>query len=287
MEKNTSDMPSKKTHSLEMVEAAKSCTAINFSVDSILNSCLKKTDAETDQKSYEKAVSPQKSFFAEDYGRLYRPMPMRYISNSSLYQGFPINSSALPLHRHIKYPLPNYHSASIAALPFGPSFGVDRLLLPSSVSFPHFQNTQHRLDCLVDPTNPKITSIPPPTGTTIANNVAIGQAKRKRSWSRAVFSQLQRKGLEIQFQIQKYITKPDRRKLAARLGLTDAQVKVWFQNRRMKWRHSRQETKSDKNRAPKTENNEENDDQDMACGSSAESDSCTSDDDNEIDIEAE
>lgn len=49
-------------------------------------------------------------------------------------------------------------------------------------------------------------------------------SKRKRSWSRAVFSQLQRKGLEIQFQIQKYITKPDRRKLAARLGLTDAQV---------------------------------------------------------------
>lgn len=51
-----------------------------------------------------------------------------------------------------------------------------------------------------------------------------GNSKRKRSWSRAVFSQLQRKGLEIQFQIQKYITKPDRRKLAARLGLTDAQV---------------------------------------------------------------
>ncbi|KAJ6635444.1 Homeobox protein H2.0 [Pseudolycoriella hygida] len=67
-----------------------------------------------------------------------------------------------------------------------------------------------------------------------------GNSKRKRSWSRAVFSQLQRKGLEIQFQIQKYITKPDRRKLAARLGLTDAQVKVWFQNRRMKWRHTRE-----------------------------------------------
>lgn len=62
---------------------------------------------------------------------------------------------------------------------------------------------------------------------------------------------------------------------------------MWFQNRRMKWRHSRQETKSDKNRASKTENNEDNDDQDMACGSSAESDSCTTDDDNEIDIEAE
>lgn len=49
--------------------------------------------------------------------------------------------------------------------------------------------------------------------------------KRKRSWSRAVFSNLQRKGLEKRFQIQKYITKPDRRQLAATLGLTDAQVK--------------------------------------------------------------
>lgn len=64
--------------------------------------------------------------------------------------------------------------------------------------------------------------------------------KRKRSWSRAVFSNLQRKGLERRFQLQKYITKPDRRQLAATLGLTDAQVKVWFQNRRMKWRHSKE-----------------------------------------------
>lgn len=65
-----------------------------------------------------------------------------------------------------------------------------------------------------------------PTGITVIDSPISSNAnsKRKRSWSRAVFSQLQRKGLEIQFQIQKYITKPDRRKLAARLGLTDAQV---------------------------------------------------------------
>lgn len=49
--------------------------------------------------------------------------------------------------------------------------------------------------------------------------------KRKRSWSRAVFSNLQRKGLEKRFEIQKYVTKPDRKQLAAMLGLTDAQVK--------------------------------------------------------------
>ena len=49
-------------------------------------------------------------------------------------------------------------------------------------------------------------------------------SKKKRSWSRAVFSNLQRKGLEKRFEVQKYVTKPDRRQLAAMLGLTDAQV---------------------------------------------------------------
>ncbi|KNC33582.1 Homeobox protein H2.0 [Lucilia cuprina] len=92
------------------------------------------------------------------------------------------------------------------------------------------------------------------TATTNTNtpnaHANISSGKRKRSWSRAVFSNLQRKGLEIQFQQQKYITKPDRRKLAARLNLTDAQVKVWFQNRRMKWRHTRENLKSGQEKQP-------------------------------------
>ncbi|CAG5927908.1 unnamed protein product [Menidia menidia] len=78
--------------------------------------------------------------------------------------------------------------------------------------------------------------------------------KRKRSWSRAVFSNLQRKGLEKRFEIQKYVTKPDRKQLAAMLGLTDAQVKVWFQNRRMKWRHSKEaQAQKDKEKDEKAE----------------------------------
>ncbi|CAH2259000.1 jg12600 [Pararge aegeria aegeria] len=79
-----------------------------------------------------------------------------------------------------------------------------------------------------------------PTQSTAPRCDVSSTGKRKRSWSRAVFSNLQRKGLERRFQIQKYITKPDRRQLAATLGLTDAQVKVWFQNRRMKWRHTKE-----------------------------------------------
>ncbi|XP_040564510.1 uncharacterized protein [Lepeophtheirus salmonis] len=63
---------------------------------------------------------------------------------------------------------------------------------------------------------------------------------RRGMLRRAVFSDFQRKGLEKRFQIQKYISKPDRKKLAEKLGLKDSQVKIWFQNRRMKWRNSKE-----------------------------------------------
>ena len=47
---------------------------------------------------------------------------------------------------------------------------------------------------------------------------------------RAVFSELQRRGLERRFQIQKYISKPERKKLAEKLALKDSQVKLFFLN---------------------------------------------------------
>lgn len=47
---------------------------------------------------------------------------------------------------------------------------------------------------------------------------------RRGMMRRAVFSDLQRKGLEKRFQLQKYISKPDRKKLAEKLGLKDSQV---------------------------------------------------------------
>ncbi|XP_070493561.1 uncharacterized protein H2.0 isoform X2 [Chironomus tepperi] len=103
-----------------------------------------------------------------------------------------------------------------------------------------------------------------------------GNVKRKRSWSRAVFSNLQRKGLERQFEFQKYITKPDRKKLAARLGLKDSQVKVWFQNRRMKWRHSTRGTTINGKIVNSHENSDVNDDDEQFTSSDEE--------DTEIDV---
>ena len=50
---------------------------------------------------------------------------------------------------------------------------------------------------------------------------------RRGMLRRAVFSDFQRKGLEKVFQKQKYISKPDRKKLAEKLGLKDSQVAHW------------------------------------------------------------
>lgn len=70
---------------------------------------------------------------------------------------------------------------------------------------------------------------------------SVSRGKPRRGMMRrAVFSDSQRVGLEKRFQLQKYISKPDRKKLAEKLGLRDSQVKIWFQNRRMKWRNSKE-----------------------------------------------
>ena len=54
---------------------------------------------------------------------------------------------------------------------------------------------------------------------------AAARGKPRRGlMRRAVFSDAQRQGLEKRFQIQKYISKPDRKKLAEKLGLKDSQV---------------------------------------------------------------
>ncbi|XP_058145474.1 homeobox protein BarH-like 2 [Dasypus novemcinctus] len=60
--------------------------------------------------------------------------------------------------------------------------------------------------------------------------------QKKPRRSRTIFTELQLMGLEKKFQKQKYLSTPDRLDLAQSLGLTQLQVKTWYQNRRMKWK---------------------------------------------------
>ncbi|XP_072290513.1 homeobox protein DBX2 [Eucyclogobius newberryi] len=87
-------------------------------------------------------------------------------------------------------------------------------------------------------------SSPPPVFSKSSNLPSWApdnNAKARRGiLRRAVFSEEQRKELEKTFRKQKYISKTDRNKLAANLSLKESQVKIWFQNRRMKWRNCKE-----------------------------------------------
>ncbi|XP_059611104.1 H2.0-like homeobox protein [Phlebotomus argentipes] len=184
--------------------------ALNFSVDRLL-SCDR--DFSDNSKCHPDDVSS-----LDDAGnRVIRPMPIRITGAGRDHRGMPCGDSSpvipsIMRFTHLFTPTYNHHR--------------------SFYGLPPPQNP---------PLRSTVTAMDTPDASTSASPAASSSTKRKRSWSRAVFSNLQRKGLEIAFGGQKYITKPDRRKLAARLGLTDAQVKVWFQNRRMKWRHTGEE----------------------------------------------
>ncbi|RXM36653.1 Homeobox protein zampogna [Acipenser ruthenus] len=58
--------------------------------------------------------------------------------------------------------------------------------------------------------------------------------KTMKKRSRAAFSHEQVYELERRFNLQKYLSGPERADLAAALKLTETQVKIWFQNRRYK-----------------------------------------------------
>lgn len=69
------------------------------------------------------------------------------------------------------------------------------------------------------------TSAVVPIPGTFSWPLAARGKPRRGMLRRAVFSDVQRKALEKMFQKQKYISKPDRKKLAAKLGLKDSQVR--------------------------------------------------------------
>lgn len=71
------------------------------------------------------------------------------------------------------------------------------------------------------------------------------QPPKKRRKSRTAFTNQQIYELEKRFLYQKYLTPADRDEIAQNLGLTNAQVITWFQNRRAKLKRDLEELKND------------------------------------------
>ncbi|XP_053987509.1 homeobox protein B-H2-like [Hylaeus anthracinus] len=68
-----------------------------------------------------------------------------------------------------------------------------------------------------------------------SSTLSSAQSKKQRK-ARTAFTDHQLQTLEKSFERHKYLSVQDRMELAAKLQLTDTQVKTWYQNRRTKWK---------------------------------------------------
>ncbi|KAM9831732.1 homeobox protein Dlx4b [Neosynchiropus ocellatus] len=67
-------------------------------------------------------------------------------------------------------------------------------------------------------------------------DVRLNSKGKKIRKPRTIYSSLQLQALHQRFQQTQYLALPERADLAAKLGLTQTQVKIWFQNKRSKYK---------------------------------------------------
>jgi len=175
--------------------------------------------------------------------------------------------------------IPPYSPSSPQDRP-SPSFRIEDILLQNKASghtpggpyanvyqnpyYPNYNNSVITHGCMNDrdlqgPNNQSLNNLP--VYFRLRPNLRQSNGRKCRK-PRTVFSELQLMVLEREFNEHKYLSTPQRTKLADKLGLNQTQVKTWYQNRRMKWKKESSEKKptmlSDVNNNTDNNNNNNN-----------------------------
>uniref|UniRef100_A0A8C6HZZ7 Hematopoietically-expressed homeobox protein HHEX n=1 Tax=Mus spicilegus TaxID=10103 RepID=A0A8C6HZZ7_MUSSI len=123
------------------------------------------------------------------------------------------------------HPAFSHHPAAALAAAYGPSgFGGPLYPFPRTVN--DYTHALLRHD---------------PLGKPLLWSPFLQRPLHKRKGGQVRFSNDQTVELEKKFETQKYLSPPERKRLAKMLQLSERQVKTWFQNRRAKWRRLKQE----------------------------------------------
>nr|XP_034299895.1 homeobox protein BarH-like 1b [Crassostrea gigas] len=171
---------------------------------------------------------------------------LRQTPNSSFYIRDILGADSGPNGTPEKYPEYGPRGGqALVGYPPGPYTShvmAHQSLVPSSRAYPlpFTGRVGFPMESLLDLQEASSLPIPLPVyirSRSPGETTALLRPKKCRR-SRTVFTELQLIGLEKRFESQKYLSTPDRIDLAESLGLSQVQVKTWYQNRRMKWKKS-------------------------------------------------
>ena len=93
-----------------------------------------------------------------------------------------------------------------------------------------------------------------------ANDLDMSSSNKR---IRTIFTQEQLDKLEVEFLKQQYMVGSERTYLANALNLSESQVKIWFQNRRIKWRRTTAEEQQTEREAHSKKMNSQHDEEDI------------------------